>query len=92
MHLRALLPLTLLLGFAAVPAGSLETPDGKPVVRFLIGSRGAFNQLGFIQEYDRALTTIDIVPVESTRGPGRLIEIQLGEADVVINASQAAVG
>lgn len=90
MNLRALLPVTLLVGFAALPAPSHGTPDGKPVVRFLIGSRGAFNQLGFIREYAHALTTIDVVPVESTRGPGRLIEIQLGEADIVINASQAA--
>ena len=101
MNFRALRPIALLLGFLllqgalreglsdALPLAG-EAPDGKPTVRFLIGSRGAFNQLGFIREYGRALPGIDLVPVESTRGPGRLIEIQLGEADIVINASQAA--
>ena len=90
MNCRALLPVGFFLGFIAMPAHSPGAADGKPVVRFLIGSRGAFNQLGFIREYGRALPTIDLTPVESTRGPGRLLEIQLGEADVVINASQAA--
>lgn len=85
---------------ALVCAGALLLPPaaersagqggGKPVVRFLIGSRGAFNQLGFIQEYARALPNIDMIPVETTRGPGRLEDLQTGEADLVINASQAA--
>jgi TRAP transporter TAXI family solute receptor len=82
--LTALLCLVTLAGHSAGQGGA------KPVVRFLIGSRGAFNQLGFIQEYARALPGIEMVPVESTRGPGRLVELQSGEADLVINASQAA--
>ena len=92
MLVAGLLGVILLQGAlrGALPATAPAGPDGKPVVRFLIGSRGAFNQLGFIREYGRALPNLDLVPVEGTRGPGRLIEIQLGEADVVINASQAA--
>ena len=94
MNFRPFAAVNLLLGVlalgGALPAAGPNRPDGKPIVRFLIGSRGAFNQLGFIQEYSRALPNVDLVPVESTRGPGRLVELQLGEADIVINASQAA--
>jgi TRAP transporter TAXI family solute receptor len=62
----------------------------RPVVRFLIGSPGGFNQLGFVQEYARALPDIEIVLVDSTRTGTRLEELQNGEADLAINASQAA--
>jgi uncharacterized protein len=82
--------LLCLIGPQAHSQGPVAKPGDRPVVRFLIGSRGAFNRLGFIKEYAQALRTIDLVAVESTRGPGRLIELQTGEADVVINASQAA--
>jgi TRAP transporter TAXI family solute receptor len=83
--------LLCLVGPQAHSQGQVAKSGDRPVVRFLIGSRGAFNRVDFIKEYAQALhQTIQLVPVESTRGPGRLIELQTGEADVVINASQAA--
>jgi TRAP transporter TAXI family solute receptor len=82
--------LLCLIGPHVDSQGHAGKPGDRPVVRFLIGSRGAFNREEFIKEYARALPNIDLVPVESTRGPGRLIELQSGEADIVINASQAA--
>jgi TRAP transporter TAXI family solute receptor len=84
--------LIALLGTATLlPGPWLAGQSGaKPVVRFLIGSAGAFNQLGFVQEYARALPNIDLVVVDSTRDTGRLEELQRAEADLVINASQAA--
>src|SRR5437763_1986682 len=63
----------------------------RPVVRFLLGSLGGFNQREFLREYAKSLRSIDLIPVESTRsGPTRLEELQRGEADLAINTSQAA--
>src|SRR5258706_8547331 len=69
-----------------------QAPSGKrPIVRFLIGSPGGFNQRGFVQEYAKFLPGIDLQLVDSARRGGtRLEEIQGGEADLVISTSHAA--
>src|SRR5262245_5160010 len=74
-----------LLGLVFLPSNlhAQTAPAGKPVVRFLIGSPGGFNQRGFMQEYAKALPGIDLQLVNSTRRSGsRLEEIQNGEADL----------
>lgn len=59
-----------------------------PVVRFLLGGAGGFDQRGFAQEYATALRDIDFQVVSVGGGGTRLEEIQSGEADLTINASQ----
>jgi TRAP transporter TAXI family solute receptor len=72
-----------------------RTVDGRQpapptVIRFLVGSPGAVDQRGFVEEYARSLSGIRFELIE-TKGSGiRLEEIQRGEADLVINASDAA--
>jgi TRAP transporter TAXI family solute receptor len=82
----------LMAGVAASPTGGFSTDlqaASQTVVRFLIGSPGAVDQRGFVEEYAKALPGVRIEMVE-TKGSGiRLEEIQHGEADLVINASDA---
>jgi TRAP transporter TAXI family solute receptor len=76
-----------LTGSSQAPA----RPSSRPIVRFLMGSPGGFNQRGFLEEYAKALPSIDLVPVNAARrGPTRLEELQRGEADLAINTSHAA--
>src|SRR5262245_42418204 len=73
------------LSMRAMPTGQ------RPIVRFLIGSPGGFNQRGFVQEYAKALQSIDLQVVNSTRrGDSRLEDLQSGDADLAINTSHAA--
>lgn len=58
------------------------------VVRFLLGGAGGFDQRGFAQEYATALRGIEFQVVSRGAGGTRLEEIQSGEADLTINASQ----
>jgi TRAP transporter TAXI family solute receptor len=66
-----------------------QTPS-QTVIRFLVGSRGAVDQRGFVEEYARSLSGIRFELIETRGGGIRLEEIQRGEADLVINASDAA--
>ena len=72
-------------------ARALPPPDPRPVVRFLIGSPGGFNQHGFVAEYAKALPHISLTVVDSVRqGGGRIEEIQEGDADMAVNLAHAA--
>lgn len=95
--LRALRALTtmivgVLVGIVIPGVGqqqlSSQAPQ-PPVVRFLLGGVGGFDQRGFAQEYATALRDIDFQVVSGAGGGGtRLEDIQNGDADLTINASQ----
>lgn len=76
-----------LLAGAGQRPPSAATPE-PTVVRFLLGGAGGFDQRGFAQQYATALRGIDFRVVSSGTGGTRLEEIQNGEADLTINASQ----
>jgi TRAP transporter TAXI family solute receptor len=78
----------LLLTSASGHAGGKA--DKRPVVRFLIGSAGGFDQRGFVAEYAKAMPDIALTLVSSTRGSGRLEELQDNDADLSINLASAA--
>lgn len=79
-----------LVPLARAGTGQNASPtSARPaVVRFLLGGAGGFDQRGFAQEYAAALSGIDFRVLSSPRGGTRLEEIQSGEADLTINASQ----
>jgi TRAP transporter TAXI family solute receptor len=94
--LAAIVALSLPAGWILLsPRGSARSApaasaDGRRPVRFLIGSPGGFDQHGFVQEYAASLPNVELVVVNSTRSGGfRLEELQVDEADLAINASQA---
>lgn len=76
----------VLAGAGQRPSSSATPPP--TIVRFLLGATGGFDQRGFAREYATALRGIDFQVVSAGRGGTRLEEIQNGEADLTINASQ----
>jgi TRAP transporter TAXI family solute receptor len=88
----AWLGVALVGGATMTAAGGLSAARQAPpqtVVRFLVGSAGAVDQRGFIEEYAKNLSGIRFEMVEAKGSGIRLEEIQRGEADLVINASDA---
>jgi TRAP transporter TAXI family solute receptor len=84
----AVITTTVLVAGRGPSALGQATP--QTVVRFLVGSPGAVDQRGFIEEYARNLSGIRFELVNAKGSGIRLEEIQRGEADLVINASDAA--
>lgn len=68
-----------------------QTPS-RSVVRLLIASAGGFDQRNFAEEYARSLPGIElkVITNDHVDGGTRLEELQTGEADLTINASQTA--
>lgn len=89
VSLGALLMVGTIGGLLAGSRAEGQTP-ARPVVRFLIASAGGFDQHGFIQEYASVLPGIEFKVVSSDRQGTRLEELQSGEVDLTINASQTA--
>ena len=89
VSLGALLVVGTLLGIQPGSGGEGQ-PSARPVIRFLIASAGGFDQHGFVQEYASVLPGLELRVVTSDRQGTRLEELQSGEVDLTINASQTA--
>ena len=89
VSLGALLLVATTLGLLAGGRAAAQT-TGRPVIRFLVASAGGFDQRGFVQEYARVLPGSEFRIVSSDRQGTRLEDLQSGEVDLTINASQTA--